>query len=339
MLKIILRTILSALKSHRALTLENLALRHQLNILQRNTKKPRLKNRDRLLWIILARIWKDWRRPLILVQPETVIRWHKKGFRYYWRWKSRPRWMGRPSVPKDARALIRTMSHDNPLWGAPRIHGELLKLGITVSQGTVSKYMVHHRKPPSQSWRTFLKNHAQDIVSVDFFTVPTATFRVLYVFLILLNDRREVIHFNVTDSPSAFWSGQQIVEAFPWDTAPRYLLRDRDKKYGKEFVSRVESIGLKQVLISAQSPWQNPYVERIIGSIRRECLDHVIVFNEKHLQRVLTMYFRYYHESRTHLGLEKDCPKPRTVEPIDIGPINSESMVGGLHHRYYRQAA
>ncbi len=231
------------------------------------------------------------------------------------------------------------MIRDNPLWGAPRIHGELLKLGIEVSQATVSKYMVRHRKPPSQSWRAFLKNHAQDIVSIDFFTVRTTTFRVLYVFLILLNDRREVIHFNVTDSPSAFWTGQQIVQAFPWDTAPKYMLRDRDGKYGEESIRRVESMGMKEVLISAQSPWQNPYVERIIGSIRRECLDHVIVFNEKHLRRILKSYFQYYHESRTHLGLEKDCPKSRPIESIDLGPIKSEPMVGGLHHRYYRLAA
>ncbi len=339
MIYILLRTLFSALRSHRALALENLALRHQLNILQRHTKKPRFQNQDRLLWVILSKIWNDWRMSLTLVRPETVIRWHKKGFRYYWRWKSRPRWLGRPKISKDLRELIRKMSQENPLWGAPRIHGELLKLGIEVSQATVSKYMVRHRKPPSQPWRTFLKNHAHDIISIDFFTVPSATFRVLYVFLVLLNDRREVIHFNVTYSPSAFWSGQQIVEAFPWDTAPKYLIRDRDKKYGVEFVSRVESMGINQVLISAQSPWQNPFVERIIGSIRRECLDHVIVFNEKHLRRILKSYFQYYHESRTHLGLEKDCPKPRSVETIDSGPIHSELMLGGLHHRYYRQAA
>jgi putative transposase len=241
-------------------------------------------------------------------------------------------------VSKDVRELIRKMSQDNPLWGAPRIHGELLKLGITVSQASVSKYIVRHRKPPSQSWRTFLKNHAKDIVSVDFFTVPTATFHVLYVFLILLNDRREVIHFNVTDSPSAFWTGQQIVQAFPWDTAPKYMIRDRDGKYEEEFIGRVESMGIKQVLTSARSPWQNPYVERVIGSIRRECTDHVIVFNEKHLQRLLKSYFRYYNESRMHLGLEKDCPKPRPVEPLDSGSILLEPVVGGLHHRYYRQA-
>jgi transposase InsO family protein len=230
------------------------------------------------------------------------------------------------------------MSRSNPLWGAPRIHGELLKLGIEVSQATISKYMVRHRKPPSQSWRAFLTNHARDIVSVDFFTVPTATFRVLYVFIVLANERRRVVHFNVTESPSAAWAGQQIVEAFPWNTAPKYLLRDRDGKYGIDFVRRVESLGIKQVLASARSPWQNPYVEGVIGSIRRECVDHVIIFGERHLRRVLREYFIYYHGSRTHLGLEKNCPRPRPVEPPELGPINSEPMVGGLHHRYFRQA-
>ena len=328
MLFLILRTLISALRSHRALALENLALRHQLEVLNRNAKRPRLTNQDRTLLVLISRLWPDWRKPLALVQPDTVIRWHKKGFRLYWKWKSRPRWPGRRKVPKEVRDLIRSMSRANPLWGAPRIHGELLKLGIKLSQATVSKYMVRHRKPPSQNWRAFLKNHAKDIVSVDFFTVPTATFRVLFVFLVLSNERRKVIHFNVTESPTAVWTGQQIVEAFPWDTAPRYLLRDRDSIFGGEFIHRIESMGIKQVLISARSPWQNPYVERIIGSIRRECTDHVIVFNEEHLRRVLKSYFRYYHESRTHLGLEKDCPKSRPVEQPDLGPINSEPMVG-----------
>ena len=231
------------------------------------------------------------------------------------------------------------MSQDNLLWGAPRIHGELLKLGITASQATVSKYIVRHRKPPSQSWRSFLKNHAKDIVSVDFFAVPTATFRVLFVFLVLSNDRRRIVHFNVTESPTAVWTGQQIVNAFPWDTAPKYLLRDRDGKFGEEFTQRVESMGIKHVLTAARSPWQNPYVERVIGSIRRDCLDHHVIFNERHLRRVLTEYIRYYNENRTHLGLEKDCPDPRAIELPDVGPVQSESMVGGLHHRYFRQAA
>jgi putative transposase len=339
MLLLLLRTLLSALRSHRALALENLALRHQLDVLKRNTKKPLLKNRDRMLWIMLIRLWSNWQKPLVLVQPETVVRWHKEGFRRYWRWKSRPRWPGRKKVPRDIRDLIRSMSRDNALWGAPRIHGELMKLGIEIGETTVSKYMVRNRKPPSQSWRIFLKNHARNIVSVDFFTVPTATFRVLYVFVILSNARRCIVHFNVTESPSATWAGQQIVEAFPWDSAPRYMIRDRDKKYGDEFTRRVASLDMKQVLIAAHSPWQNPYVERAIGSIRRDCLDHTIIFNERHLRRVLKEYIRYYNKNRTHLGLEKDCPEPRSVESPALGPIHSEPMVNGLHHRYYRKAA
>ena len=273
------------------------------------------------------------------MQPETIIRWHRKGFKLYWRWKSRPRWLGRRRIPKEIRDLIRSMSGSNPLWGAPRIHGELLKPGITVSQASVSKYMVHHSRPPSQAWRTFLTNHAKDIVSVVFFTVPTATLRVLFIFLIMSNDRRNVIHFNVTDSPTAVWTGQQIVNAFPWDTAPRYVLRDRDGKFGEAFFHRVESMGIEQVLTAACSSWQNPYVERLIGSIRRECLDRVIIFNDNHLRRVLKQYFIYYHECRTHLGLEKDCPYTRSVQTPESGPISSEPMVGGLHHRYFRQAA
>jgi len=215
----------------------------------------------------------------------------------------------------------------------------LLKLGIEVSQTTVSKYMIRHRKPPSQSWRTFLRNHGKDIVSVDFFTVPTATFRVFYVFVIMSNARRRIVHFNVTEYPTAIWTGQQIVEAFPWNTAPRYLIRDRDKKFGDEFTQRVESLDINQVLIAARSPWQNPYVERVIGSIRRDCLDHTIIFHERHLRRVLKEYIRYYNEYRTHLGLEKDCPEPRSVESPALGSIHSEPLVGGLHHRYFRQAA
>lgn len=242
-------------------------------------------------------------------------------------------------MPREIRELIRQMSEANALWGAPTIHGELLKLGIEVSQATVSKYMARHRKPPSQGWRTFLENHAKEIASIDFFTVPTVNFRVLFVFLILSNRRRQIIHCNVTTNPSAAWAGQQMVEAFPWDAAPKYMIRDRDGIYGHDFVQRVEGMGIEAVVISARSPWQNPYVERIIGSIRRDCLDHVTIFSEVHLRRVLTSYFGYYHGFRTHLGLAKECPWPRPVDPPDHGPIQSEPMVGGLHHRYFRRAA
>jgi transposase InsO family protein len=337
MLYLILSTLVSCLKSQRGLALENLALRHQLVVLQRGVKKPQLKDRDRILWSLLARFWTEWRRALILVQPATVIRWHRQGFRRYWRWKSRG--PGRPKVRQEIRNLIRHMSRANPLWGAPRIHGELLKLGFEISQAAVSKYMVCHRKPPSQTWQTFLRNHAKDIVSIDFFTVPTVTFRILFVFVVLSNDRRRIIHFNVTNAPTAAWTGQQMIEAFPWDTAPRFILRDRDGIYGHDFVRRVGSMGIEEIVISARSPWQNPYVERVIGSIRRECLDHTIVFTEKHVRRLLKDYLRYYHGSRTRLGLAKDCPESRPVEPPDDGVIQSEPMVGGLHHRYFRCAA
>ena len=242
-------------------------------------------------------------------------------------------------MPREIRDLIRQMSEADPLWGAPRIHGELLKLGIVISQAAVSKYMVRQRKPPSQTWRAFLANHAKDIVSIDFFTVPTATLRILFVFLIVRNDRRRVIHFSVTESPTAAWTGQQMIEAFPWDAAPRFVVRDRDGIYGDDFVRRVGSMGIEQVVITARSPWQNPYVERLIGSIRRECLDHTIIFGERHLRRLLTEYFRYYHASRTHLGLAKDCPESRPIEPPEVGIVVSEPLVGGLHHRYFRRSA
>jgi len=219
------------------------------------------------------------------------------------------------------------------------VHGELLKLGLDISQATVSKYMIRHRKPPSQTWRTFLGNHVRDLVAVDFFTVPTVTFRVLFVFVILAHDRRRVVHFNVTSFPSAKWTGQQIVEAFPWDTAPRYLLRDRDGTYGLEFSGRVQSIGISEVKTAPRSPWQNPFVERLIGTLRRDCIDHVIIFGENHLRRILRDYLAYYHGCRTHLSLEKDSPAPRKVESQDQGKIVEFPMVGGLHHRYARLAA
>jgi hypothetical protein len=339
MLFLIIRALISVLQTQRVLAVENLALRHQLLVLQRTARKPRLRATDRALWVLFSRFWPGWRQSLGIVQPETVIRWHREGFRQYWRWTSRSKGSGRPRVPKEVRDLIHRMSEANALWGSPRIHGELRKLGIEISQAAVSKYMVRHRKPPSQNWRTFLENHAKDIVSIDFFTVPTLSFRVLFVLLVLSNKRRRVLHFNVTVSPTAAWAGQQIVEAFPWDTAPRYVLRDRDGIYGAEFVRRVEGMGIEEVPISARSPWQNPYVERVIGSIRRECLDHVIIFSERQLRRVLKGYFEYYHGSRTHLGLEKDCPTPRPIEPPDLGFVSADPMVGGLHHRYFRRAA
>ena len=333
------RALVSAFKTHRDLALENLTLRQQLAVLRRSVKRPRVSDFDRGFWVLLSRIWRDWRRSLVLVKPETVIRWHRSGFRRYWTWKSRRRRPGRPAVAPQVRALIRKMSKANPLWGAPRVHGELRKIGIDVSQAAVSKYMVRHRKPPSQTWRSFLDNHRRDLASVDFFTVPTATFRVLFVFVVLCHDRRRIVHFNVTEHPSAEWTAQQMVDAFPWDTAPRYLLRDRDQIYGGYFDRRVAGLEIEQVLTAPRSPWQNPFVERLIGSIRRECLDHMIILGEQHLKRILREYVDDYHSCRTHLSLEKDAPEPRLVESPAMGRVTAVAKVGGLHQYYTRLAA
>jgi transposase InsO family protein len=336
-LLIILR---DSLRTRVALQAEILALRHQLLVLNRRKQKqrPRLSQADRLLWAWLSRIWPDWKSALRIVKPETVIAWHRKGFRLYWFWKSRTR-KGRPPVSKDIRELIRRMSAANPGWGAPRIHGELGKLGIKVSQTTVANYMLRQRNPPSQTWRTFLTNHIQDLVSADFFVVPTATFRLLFVFVILSHDRRRVVHFAVTSHPSAEWTARQLLQAFPWDTAPRFLLRDRDRNYGQVFRETAAGLGIEEVLCAPRSPWQNAYAERLIGSIRRECLDHVIVVHDSGLRRVLRSYFEYYASSRTHLSLEKDAPIPRAVQPPELGRVVELPEVGGLHHRYERRAA
>jgi putative transposase len=231
------------------------------------------------------------------------------------------------------------MSRNNPRWGAPRIHGELLKLGIKITEPTVARYMVRQRKPPSQTWRTFLENHVQNMVSIDFFTVPTIRFQILYVFLVLAHDRRRILHFGVTAHPTAEWTAHQLREAFPWDTAPRYLLRDRDRIFGPEFVEQVKAMGIQQVLSAPRSPWQRAYVERVIGSIRRECLDHVIVFGEHSLRRTLTSYCAYYHQWRTHLSLDKDTPQSRRTQWPAEGHVIEIPEVGGLHHHYERRAA
>jgi transposase InsO family protein len=331
--------VLRALVLHRAqLAAENAALRHQLAVLQRSSGRPRLRRRDRIFWVWLSKLWSGWREVLLIVQPETVVKWHRQGIRLYWRWTSTRRKPGRPKLDGDVRALIQEMSRANPLWGAPRIRSELHLLGIDVAQRTVAKYMVRDRKPPSQTWRTFLKNHVGDIAAIDFFTVPTVSFRVLFCFIVLRHERRKIVHFNVTAHPTASWTAQQIVDAFPFDQAPRYLLRDRDSIYGRVFQQRIRSLGVEQVIIAARCPWQNPYAERIIGSIRRECLDHVIVFNEAHLLRVLGEYFDYHHSSRPHLSLACNAPIERAIEPPALGRVVAEPQVGGLHHRYRRAA-
>jgi len=238
----------SGFRTRASLLIEILVLRHQLAILKQSAKKrPRLRKSDRFLWVWISRWWPGWRNSLLIVKPETVLAWHRKGFRLYWAWKSRRRPPGRPDTTQEIRDLIRKMSTSNATWGAPRIHGELLKLGIEVSQATVAKYMIRRSKPPSQTWRTFLENHVKTMVSVDFFAVPTISFRVLFVFLVLAHDRRRVLHFNVTAHSTAEWTADQILQAFPWDTAHRYLLRDRDCIYGDTFRRQVSSMGIKSV--------------------------------------------------------------------------------------------
>jgi putative transposase len=299
--------------------------------------RPRLTRTDRLLWIWLSRVWHGWPAALVIVKPETVIAWHRQGFRLFWTWKSRRR-VGRPTVPLEIRALIRTMSDANPLWGAPRIHGELLKLGIDVCQATVAKYMGRQRRPPSQTWRTFLTNHLGQIVTADFFVVPTATCRVLFVLVLIAHERRRVVHVAVTARPTAVWTAQQLREAFPWDTAPRYLLRDRDHAF-TAWAKTASAMDIREILTAPRSPWQNAYAERFIGSVRRECLDHVIVLSASGLRRVLELYVTYYERSRTHLSLDKDAPIPRPITPHSEGCIVAIPQVGGLHHRYERHAA
>jgi putative transposase len=301
-------------------------------------KKPKLNRFDRMLWAWLCGAWAAWRSALCIV-GDTVIAWHRKAFRLFWTSKVRRGQPGRPPVPMEVRKLIRKMSRDNPLWGAPRIHGELLKLGIDIGETSVSKYLACGRKPPSQTWRTFLENHMKTLVSVDFFTVPTIRFQILYVFLVLAHDRRRIVHFNVTAHPTAVWTAQQLREAFPFDQAPQYLLRDRDRIFGAEFSQQVVDLGTEEVLGAPRSPWQRAHVERVIGTIRRECLDHVIVFNEAALYRHMSSFLAYYHEARTHLALEKDAPDHRAVQVPASGRVVAIPQVGGLHHRYERRAA
>jgi len=311
----------SSVQTRAKLQIEILALRHQLAVLQRQKKRVSLGAADRLLWVLLSRIWNQWRSALVVVKSETVIAWHRKGFRLYWRCKSRGGKCGRPCVSRETGELIRQMSKANPLWGAPRIHGELLKLGIEVSQATVAKYMSRQGRSPSQTWRTFLENHVQQIVATDFLVVRTVSFRLLFVFVVVGHHRRHAVHFNVTAHPTAEWTARQIAEAFPWDSAPRYLLHDRDCIYGAAFHQRVGEMGILEVLTAPRSPWQNAYAERFIGTLRRECLDHIIILNESSLKRILKTYFQYYEHSRTHLSLEKDPPVSRAVQLPELGRV------------------
>lgn len=321
-------------RSRASLEAEILILRHQLNIQRRRSpKRLNFSTLDRLIFAGLYRLAPSVLGALAILKPETVIRWHRAGFRSYWRWQSRHRG-GRPTVPLEIRELIREMSIANPLWGAPRIHGELLKLGIEIGQTSVAKYMARRRAPPSQGWKTFLRNHADGIAAMDLFVVPTISFRLLYGLLIMGHGRRQILWFGVTARPTAEWIANQLTQACGWEQIPRYLVRDRDGAYGEIFMRRVRSIGIRDRPTSPRSPWQNAYAERLIGSIRRECTDHIVAFGERHLRHVLLSYMSYYNSTRTHLSLNKDAPMSRADETA--GRIICHPILGGLHHHYVR---
>ena len=317
-----------------SLQAEILVLRHQLNVLRRKSpKRSTFSKFDRLIFAGLYGLAPNVLSALAIVKPETVIGWHRAGFRLYWRWKSRSPG-GRPKLSADIRKLIRDISLGNPLWGAPRIHGELLKLGIDVGQTTVAKYMAKNKRPPSQGWKTFLHNHADGIASIDLFVVPTISFRLLYGLLILKHGRREILRLSATAHPRAEWISQQLTEAYGWEEGQSYLVRDRDRVYGEVFIRRLRAMGIRDRPTAPRSPWQNGYCERLIGSIRRECLDHIVVFGERHLRHLLRVYANYYNRTRTHLSLNKDSPASRAIEPC--GRILPVPILGGLHHRYVR---
>ena len=333
-LKLIWCAVIGLFRSRASLEAEILALRHQLTVLRRKAPKRLAFSRfDRLFFASLYRIAPGVVSALVIVNPETVIRWHRAGFRLFWRWKSRHRG-GRPKVALEIRQLIRAMSLANPLWGAPRIHGELLKLGIEIGQTSVAKYMARHRKPPSQGWKTFLRNQADGIASMDLFVVPTLSFRLLYGLLILSHGRRQIRWLGVTAHPTAEWMARQLTEACGWERTPKYIVRDRDRLYGEIFTRRLRAMGIRDRPTAPQSPWQNGHTERLIGSIRGECLDHIVVFGERHLRHMLLLYMAYYNGARTHLSLNKDAPIPRSVQAV--GCILPTPILGGLHHQYVR---
>jgi len=323
-------------RSKRNIVLENIALRQQLAIQQRSIKQPKISNTDRLFWIWLLRIWKNWRSALFIAKPETAIGWHRKGFKYYWRRKSRC--VGRPQIDWELIKLIRRLQKENPLWSPQRIQGELAKLGYSVCDNTVAKYMKKPLSSPDQRqrWRTFLKNHAPHIVAIDFMVVRTIFFKAVYVFVAISHNRRKILHFGVSSRPHSQWAIQQLRETFAFDETTKYVIRDNDKIFSEELKQTIKRFGLKDTPTAPRSPWQNPICERVMGTLRRECLDHMIILNEKHLRAVLDEFVEYYNTSRTHMSLKKDAPAHREVQ--GEGKIVSQPVLGGLHHVYRRVA-
>ena len=327
--------LLSASGPRKDLVLENLALRQQLLALHEKRPRRRLSTVHKCFWILLRSVWSGWQKPLVLVTPRTVVDWHRAGFSLYWKWLSKTtRVAGRRPVGREVRELILRMATENPTWGAPRIHGELLMLGFEVSEPTVSRWLRRMPRSPSKRWLAFLRNHREAIAAMDFFTVPTLTFKVLYCFFVIGHDRRKILHFNVTRNPTSLWIVQQMREAWPYAPAQKFLVFDRDCKFSKDVVTAVRTMGSEPIRTAFRSPWQNGAAERWVGSCRRDFLNHVIVLNEHHLKRLMSEYIRYYHEDRTHLGLGKDTPAGRPILAAPGRTVQSFPRVGGLHHRY-----
>src|SRR5712664_2597661 len=332
--------ILRLLHSRRTLLLENLALRQQRAALKRKHPKPRLSVADKLFWILARRFWSRWKQTLIVVTTETVVRWHRAGFRLYWKLISKVRMpIGRRQTPKEVRDLIFRVVAENPTWGAPRIHGELLMLGFDVSERTISRWMKRAPRDPKRAkcWLAFLRNHREAIAAVDFFTAPTITFSMLYCFFVISHDRRRILHINVTKHPTSGWIIQQLREAFPFEASHKYLIFDGDHKFGFEVIAAGKATSIIPKRTSFRSPWQNGIAERWVGSCRRDRLDHIVALNVRHLKRLLSEYVRYHHEDRTHLGLEKGTPDGR-IRSVASGQVISQERLGGLHHRYNRAA-
>ena len=324
-------------RSRADLALEILALRQQVAVFKRKRPRPSLNSSDRLFWVLLRRVWSGWKSVLIVVKPDTVVGWHRAGFRCYWRRKSRRR-RGRPRVTTEICELIVRLAEENTGWGAPKIHGELLKLGFEISERTVARYVrrIHRRGDPKRSWLTFLKNHREVIAALDFFTVPTITFQLLYCFFVIDHQRRKILHCNVTAHPTGDWVIQQLRDTFIGEEPYRYVILDHDTKFNGEVIAFLKSTGLKPKRTSVQAPWQNGLAERWVGSARREILDHVIALNEGHLRRLLREYIAYHQEDRIHDALRKDTPNHRPIEnrTSPTATVVSSARLGGLHHRY-----
>jgi transposase InsO family protein len=333
----LIRVLIDCCRSRQDLALENLVLRHQLEVLLRRKAKPRLRNRDRILWVWMRRLWPEgWTRQLRIVQPETVIGWQRRGWRLYWTWRSRSQ-LGRPRLSPEVRELIARMSRDNPLWGTERIRGELLKLAIVVSNRSIRRYRWRGpKRERSQTWRAFLRNQIKGIWAADLFVVHTIGFQTLYVFFFLRHERRELIHFNVTASPTAARIWRQLIEATAWGSQPQHLIRDRDSVYGADFGSKLAGVGIEDIRTPHQAPLANSVAERVVRTFRQECLDHVIVLNERHLVTLLTEFLVYYNRDRPHrtLGLQPPVPS----RPKSDGVVVTRAILGGLHHAYGRAA-